>query len=264
VDMALLEAAGDADLDAVNLLCGAVSNPDIFTDAFQTVLYSEDHRSLSTALDVFEALIQYGPSIESLTMALVQALDELETKNASYALIDLLLYSGADVNMHDGLALATATFHGSAEFTRKLLQFGPSKEVVNRCFYQMLQAGHGEAITLELLEAFESCPADHLDVNIHPADEEPAIFMSLMLYPKSVPIVEKMIALGASLETKIDTYIYEQWREDMLTTPETVNVLTWAITQRGEDTVSDEVIKMIIHAGGERCDTLLIGTELMP
>jgi len=251
VDMALLEAAGDADLDAVNLLCGAVSNPDIFTDAFQTVLYSEHHRSLSTALDVFEALIQYGPSIESLSMALVQALDELETKNASYALVDLLLYSGADVNMHDGLALATATFHGSAEFTRKLLQFGPSKDVVNRCFYQMLQAGHGEALTLELLEAFESCQPDYLDVNIHPADEEPAIFMSLMLYPESVSIVKKMIALGASLETKIETFIYEQWREDMLTTPEMATVLTWAITQRGEDTISDEVIRTIIQAGGK-------------
>jgi hypothetical protein len=211
---------------------------------------------LSTALDIFEVLIQYGPSIESLSMALVQALDELDDLGyASHALVDLLLYSGADVNMNDGLALATATFHKSAEFTRRLLEFGPSKEVVTRCFYQMLQAGHEEAIVLELMDAFQSCPPGYLDVNSHPVDEEPAIFMSLMLYPKSVSIVERMIELGADLETKIETFIYEQWREDMLTTPELATVLTWAITQRGEDTVSDEVIKTIIQRGGEYCET---------
>jgi hypothetical protein len=84
-----------------------------------------------------------------------------------------------------------------------------------------------------------------------------------MLYPKSVSIVEGMIELGANLEAKIETFIYEQWREDMLTTPEMATVLTWAITQRGEDSISDEVIKTIIHAKGERPDAPITEGKLI-
>jgi len=249
VELALQEAASLSQLDAVNLLCGSITNNIALTSAFEEVIFSEGN-NLIASIDVIETLIQYQPSEESLSMALVQALDELEQGVVNRSLIDLLLYSGANVNLNDGLALCTAAFYGNAELTRKMLAFGPTKESVYRSFYEALQAGHSVEVMLDLLEAYASCPGNLLDVNFHIDDFEPAIFMSLMMFPTSVRIVKAMIKLEANLEAQLETYLYEEWREDMQTTPEMANVLTWAITQRGEESISDNVIRTIILAGG--------------
>lgn len=272
----LLRDGADATLDdgacmshaAINLntdllrILGKYSgrNEIVYTGALGSLVNTHRGWIAEECTELIDMLLRNGAAGVAVDRALADVVEELGGEESERALADhffrVFLAAGADVNFEDGVAARSAARKGDAHMLRRLLQQPMMTETASRALSTVMTAGHDEHLVVDLLGVFLEKTSARADPDIAPsvdADGEAPrkplpIFLCLDLYPTSVGILHRLLALGCDLEVTLPCHVYpdEASGEDQ---KEDATVLLWALAQ-ANNKVSSLVISELIEFGG--------------
>jgi ankyrin repeat protein len=245
---ALVDAAQNGNLDAVNVLVQVVHDLDAYTEAFNTLTQSGTLWLEDDSHELLALLLSRGASGEGLHIALISAMQEVILGYASADLLTLLLSHGADVNYEDGRALQLASRSGRLDLFDLLLAYGPDSITLYMGLQEALCSEHEEELVLEFFisivanDSLEMKP----DVN-HDSDlGRPLLFYCLMHYPFSVDLVKELCDCGADLTATISWTVYEDEPNFPPVLEDKITPLLFAL----QNNASDEVVLDVLLAYG--------------
>lgn len=262
------QAARNLDIDALRLQAEFSGyNEEVFTAAFAALTGSGRQWMSFDHLDLIQLILSHGAAGQVVNAAMVMAIESLGGDNSPNALmeklLDLFLAAGADVNYEKGRAVNLAVKQGNVGAVRRLLDHGATRETTTPAFSAAILAGHGEQCLLEIITAFTDGKGGttYIDFDTPRPGMLPPLFSCLDVYPDSIPLVTKLLALGCKTEqavvSQVDLAMPED-REDQATVnasgEEHVPVLLWALLQP-DNKIKSEVINILIAHGGENSST---------
>ncbi|KAK0665679.1 hypothetical protein QBC41DRAFT_10614 [Cercophora samala] len=234
------------------LLAGDIPQKDVswtfkqaFTPGTSATWFSEK------GFHVAKMLLAKGAEGESLTLALMTAIDAYDTEKDELArkFASLLLQHKVDVSYEDGIVLQKAAQRADAGLIRQVLQQNPDSRAVSLAFgYIFDHADLSEEDALRLITLFTDYHdgEERLDVMFPPIPgTEPVLFRALIKFPRSVRILETLLDAG---------YYHDQMTRmrvmDDIDEEEQVNLLFWAISQP-QKRVSNSVIELLVDRGAK-------------
>ena len=246
---ALVLAAQNGNLDAVNILKQVVDDPVVYTEAFNALTKSGSLWLLDSSHELLELLLSPGSIDEGLHRSLISATQEAILGVASVDLLVLLLEHGANTNYGDGRALEFAVKYGRIDLVELFLRYGPNSTTLYVGLQQALCSDHNEQTALDLLRSIagnNSLDAKP-DVNHDSNLGSPLIFYCLKNYPSSPDLARKIIDLGGDMSATIVWSIYQD--EPHLPAPaaEPIPPLLFALHNQ----VADEVIVDVLCNYGQ-------------
>ena len=245
---ALVIAAQNGNLDAVNILKQVVSDPVVYTEAFNVLTQSGSLWLLDSSHELLEQLLSRGYADEGLHSSLISATQEVILGNASVDLLVLLLEHGASVNYADGRVLQIAAKYGRIDLVELFLQYGPDSTTLYLGLQQALCNDHNEQTVLDLFRSIAGNNSTDVkpDVN-HDSDlGSPLIFYGLKNYPSSTSLAREIIDLGADLSATIVWSVYQDEPNFPAPAPEQIPPLLFALHNQ----VSDEVVVDVLCTYG--------------
>lgn len=237
---ALVLAAENGNLDAVNILKQVVDDPVVYTEAFSVLTQSGSLWLQDSSHELLEQLLSRGIADEGLHSSLISATQEVTFGVASVDLLVLLLEHGADVNYVDGSALQIAAKYGRIDVVKLFLQYGPNSTTLYLGLQQALCNDHDEQMVLNLFRSIAGKNSMDVkpDVNHDSNLGSPLIFYCLKNYPSSPDLAREIIDLGADLSATIVWSVYQDEPNLRAPSAEPIPPLLFAL----QNQVSDEVV----------------------
>ncbi|KAK0712198.1 hypothetical protein B0T21DRAFT_297726 [Apiosordaria backusii] len=233
------------------LLAGDIPQKDVswtfkqaFTPETSATWFSEK------GFQVAKMLLAKGAEGESLTLALMTAIDAYDTEKDELArkFAGLLLQHKVDVSYEDGIVLQKAAQRADADLIRQVLQQNPDSRAVSLAFgYIFDHADLSEEDTLRLITLFTDYHdgEERLDVMFPPVGTEPVLFRALTKFPRSVRILETLLDAGYYHDQMTTLRVMDDIDEE-----EQVNLLFWAISQP-QKRISSSVIELLVDRGAK-------------
>ncbi|KAK4173124.1 hypothetical protein QBC36DRAFT_62003 [Triangularia setosa] len=233
------------------LLAGNIPQKDVswtfkqaFTPDTSATWFSEK------GFQVAKMLLAKGAEGESLTLALMTAIDAYDTEKDELArkFAGLLLQHKVDVSYEDGIVLQKAAQRADADLIRQVLQQNPDSRALSLAFgYIFDHVDLSEEDTLRLITLFTDYHVgeERLDVMFPPAvGTEPVLLRALTKFPRSVKILETLLDAGYYHDQMTTVMVMDDIDEEQ------VNLLFWAISQP-QKRVSALVIELLVDRGAK-------------
>ncbi|KAI1780337.1 hypothetical protein F4818DRAFT_395403 [Hypoxylon cercidicola] len=228
--------------DAIEMLSTAVDITAVNKSLRGLIEYSDDwHAPDDRNIWVVEQLLEMGADGETLSLALVRAIQAYVSGRGSETLVDTLLESEkADVNYSKAEALKVAVRAGNATLLQKLATNGATRETLTHAFAEAVAVQLEENTVLSLIDALilpknANCLPDFCTVL---PGRSPPIIECLTAHPESVKLVARLAQLGCDLEAKCDTVLLKH--------AEPVAALMWSL--KAGSSVSRLVIEALVDA----------------
>ena len=246
---ALVLAAQNGNLDAVDILKQVVDDRVVYTEAFNVLTQSGSLWLQDDSHELLEQLLSRGSADEGLHSSLISATQEVILEVASVDLLVLLLEYGANVNYGDGKVLQLAAKYGRIDLVELLLRYGPNATTLYMGLQEALCNDHHEQVVFNL---FKSIAGDismdvKPDVNHDSNLGSPLVFYCLKYYPSSPDLAREIIDFGADLSATIAWSVYQDEPNFPAPAAERISPLLFALQTQ----VSDEVIvDVLCNCGG--------------
>ncbi|KAI2603700.1 hypothetical protein GGR54DRAFT_644552 [Hypoxylon sp. NC1633] len=225
VDEAFCRAVRLFESDAIDLLSNSINAAAVNNALRGLIEHSDDwHAPADRNIWLIEQLLGLGANGETLSLALVRAIQPYVSGRGSEVLIDTMLESGeADVNYNKGEALKIAAKAGDASLLRKLATNGATKETLTHVFAEAVAVKLEEDTVLSVIDALilDENAECHPDFCTVLPGRSPPIIECLIAHPESAKLVMRLAQLGCDLEAKCDTVLFQH--------AEPVTALMWSL-----------------------------------
>ena len=248
VDAAFCKAARLYKTDALELLAKSI-NPGAVNVALATVTQagkgwlSPDNSHLW----LIHSLLEWGAGGDCVNIVLLEALDAYTHGFTSEVLIDTLLHVGAkaDVNFQNGKAVQIAARYGDAAVLEKLALCGATIETLSVAFAEAITAGLDENSLISLIDVLTNNKGAKFNPRIVPDGYQPSLFAGIASYPQSATLVKKLAEVGCDVESKIESFLYDDEQVDA----EDITPLAWALSQP-DNRIASATIEALIEVKG--------------
>ncbi|KAI9728381.1 MAG: hypothetical protein M1828_003781 [Chrysothrix sp. TS-e1954] len=204
---------------------------------FEESIKEGSHWLSRTNVQCLDLLLDHGAGGMPVDKALLQCVQNHIVCPEDF--IDRLINNGASVDYCDGLALKIATKSAKVSLVEKLMYSGPSRAIMEAALPGVFLSERSEDSSLKVMEAyFHQDPG--IDLNTEQTGFGGILFESMMRWPRSALMIEKLLSNGADPNQRISFKTANGQSIDQ------VNTVLWAICKPTEPSVSHEVFEALL------------------
>ena len=253
VDAAFYFAVKQYHREAVRLLSHTVSTDACNIALLEIMQHSSDwHAPDDRNLWLIALLLDKGAYGEAVQIAFLVTVSAYANELASETLVDTFLCSGVvDVNYRNGEALKIMIRSGDVSTLKTLVAEGISRETMTQTLGEILVSPLEDDLALAFMDSLVENNETRIvpDFNSPSWGGHPAIVTCLVAHPTAAKMLKRLIDLGCNPNTEVKTNLYSDKGNDL--DNELVPVLAWALSQRGDKTITSAVIMTLIKAQGK-------------
>jgi hypothetical protein len=196
-------------------------------------------------VETLEILLQHGAQGNDIHVALVLSVSESNTNPIARKFVSVLLSYDVDVNYDQGRPLQIAAEIADLGILSIMMAKKPKLDSLVMAFPHIFKAKPRprEAILLSFIRLFRENAGEELSSSaVRPKITDPAVFMSIDVYPESTRILEAILDTGFPVDQKM--YHDLPGLGNVSITP-----LYWALSGHGK-AVPEPVVYLLLKRGG--------------
>jgi hypothetical protein len=242
--LSILHTIQILDIDTLQILYPHFRGHSVASEGFQRAWCEGRRPNVPNEEKVLLLLLEAGATGEYVNRALIDTAKTSSTSEVGKNFIKVLLDVGAaDVNYNDAESLCAISAQGNVHVLPFLLARNPKRRSLVLAFPRIFESKADGHSVRAMVDAFRS-----VGFKPDPSDEQhlerPILWHLLKNYPNEKELLQHLINIGCQVNSTI--------RMPFLQLPslETISLLCWAITY-DEGVLSDDIIKVLIEAGGK-------------
>jgi len=194
-------------------------------------------------VDTLEMLLQHGAQGRDVQVALILSGSACNASRLARHFVGILLNYNVDINYDQGRPLQIAAENADINILSIMIAKGATTDSLCMAFPHIFRAEPRaeEAKMLSLIQLFQEYAGDQLsNGDVRPRITDPAVFMSIAVYPESCRILESILDAGFPVDEKM--YHDLPGLGNVSTTP-----LYWALLDN--QSVTEPVIHLLLKRG---------------